>query len=154
MMNATLRTWWVATGCLNGTIWVHACVQGWIRSLHQLNVVKASSHHMARVSCLVVPQIELMEMIGPMNNRMSCVVARRILVLLKWMKVMISVISLTKLAMTISSFSSATSKLATRACYWSHIAMMLPKRKMRSSWIVLIATWITALTTWITILIV
>jgi len=148
-MNSSLRTWRIvawATWCLACASWVQAGIQRRIWALHQVDVVEASSYHMSRMSWLVVSHIKLMKVVWPMHDWMASDVARRVLILLKRMEVMIScLITWAKLPMAVASFSSASSKLTAWAGYCSHISVVSSKWNMRSSCIILIPSMIASL---------
>lgn len=134
----SLRRW----GIWRDTSWTwvlpsDTCVQRRICAGHQIDVVETSTNHVPWVACLVISQIELVEMVRTMHNRVTSVVSRRMLILLHRMKIMVPTASAAELPMAVASFCSVLIELIIWAWHSStYVIMMRSQRNLRCSWIV------------------
>ena len=80
---------------------------------------------MPGVAGLVISQIELVEMVRAMHNRVTSVVSGRMLILLHWMKVVITTASAAELPMTVASLRSVLIELICWAWHPSTYVIMM-----------------------------
>lgn len=136
-LNTSLRRWGIRRD--PSWTWVlrsDTCVQRGICAGHQIDVVETSTDHVPGVAGLVISQIELVEMVRAMHNRVTSVVSGRMLILLHWMKVVITTASAAELPMTVASLRSVLIELICWAWHPStYVIMMWSQRNLRCSWI-------------------